>query len=211
MNRDPSPPAHAPASLPTPRADPGPAAPAPAMTTALPAPGALPDSAAPDEISRLQALAGPAQARARARRRARLAARQDRGACDPPPPRLSPTQQAGRRMERAAARYLAGRGLRLLGANLRARAGEIDLVADDGGVLVFIEVRHRSSERHGGAAASVNRGKQGRLIRSAQALLPGLVQRHYQGRLPACRFDVLAWEADGPRWLRDAFRADPYD
>ena len=46
------------------------------------------------------------------------------------------------------------RGLAIVGRNFRTRAGEIDLIARDGATLVFVEVRFRRSESHGGAAES---------------------------------------------------------
>jgi putative endonuclease len=98
-------------------------------------------------------------------------------------------------------------GVHLLARNLRCRTGEIDLVARHGALLLFIEVRERRNPAYGGAAASVNRDKQARLIRAAHHFLPRLVRRHFGGAAPACRFDVVAFDAQGPRWIRDAFRA----
>ncbi|MDM9560345.1 YraN family protein [Bordetella petrii] len=120
-------------------------------------------------------------------------------------PRLSPTQRAGAARETQAARLLAAAGLVPLARNLPGGAGEIDLVMRDGDVLVFVEVRARASGRYGGAAASVGRAKQARLLRSAAMLLPALADRHWGGRIPAARFDVVAFEPDGPRWLKAAF------
>ena len=76
------------------------------------------------------------------------------------------------------------------------------------GVLVIAEVRTRSDEAFGGAAASVNRGKQRRIVRAAAQLLQ---ERPDLARLPV-RFDVLvvsALELSSPRieWIRHAFEA----
>lgn len=120
-------------------------------------------------------------------------------------PLLSPSQQAGRLAEDHACHYLQARGLIMLGRNLRSKTGEIDLIANDHGTLVFIEVRHRGSLQYGGAAASVNRYKQRRLARTAQFFLPALVRRFFHGRLPACRFDVVSVEPQGLNWIRGAF------
>ena len=117
----------------------------------------------------------------------------------------SPTQHTGHLSETRAALWLEGHGLRVLERNLLCRAGEIDLVALDGDVLVFVEVRHRGSASHGGAAASVNRGKQRRLLRAARYFLPRLAQRHLRGRLPACRFDVVCVQEGRLEWIRHAF------
>lgn len=119
----------------------------------------------------------------------------------------SPSQRRGRCAEWRASRFLQDQGLQILEANLSCRGGEIDLTAREADILVFIEVRQRRSARYGGAAASVNRRKQDRLIRAARYFLPRLSQRHFSGRTPACRFDVVAFEGERTHWIRDAFGA----
>lgn len=115
----------------------------------------------------------------------------------------------GKRSEQHAARWLRARGLRILARNFRARCGEIDIVAIHDDCLVFVEVRSRSNPRFAGAAASIDRAKQRRILRTAQLFLranPGLAAMR-------CRFDVIAFEppqsAAGPRprWIRGAFTA----
>ncbi|MER1967493.1 YraN family protein [Castellaniella sp. GW247-6E4] len=144
-----------------------------------------------------------AQDRAIARRRTRGKTRPRPGS--PAPWLGSPTQRQGRAAEMLAARYLEAQGLRLLARNLSCKAGEIDLAALDGSVLVFVEVRARRDAAFGGAAASVNRGKQTRLLRAARHFLPLLVGRHLGGRVPACRFDVVSVEAGAIAWIPNAF------
>lgn len=113
-------------------------------------------------------------------------------------------QARGRRGEALAAERLARLGYRLLDRNARGGSGEIDLVAEDGETVVFVEVRSRATGAFGSAAESVTRGKQARLSRAALAYLAG---RGWLGR-PA-RFDVVA--VDGPAGaervevIRDAF------
>ena len=111
--------------------------------------------------------------------------------------------RAGARAEELCAELLRRAGLRVLARNWRCRHGEIDLVAEEGGTLVFAEVRLRRDERFGGAAESVTMAKQARLIAAA---------RLYLMRRPNadCRFDVLlldALETDRIRWIRNAFTA----
>lgn len=110
--------------------------------------------------------------------------------------------------ETRAADWLCQRGLTVLARNFRTRAGEIDIVARDGASLVFVEVRARSHPRFAGAAASVTRRKQRRIVRAAQSYL----QRHPGLAALPCRFDVIAFEPGSdpgapPRWLRGAFHA----
>jgi putative endonuclease len=115
------------------------------------------------------------------------------------------TKQVGDAAEDVALHYLQQAQLRLLVRNYRTPGrggGEIDLImrAPDG-TTVFVEVRHRKSDSHGGAAASVSHLKQRRIIFAA---------RHYLMRLrelPPCRFDVVVLEPSGITWLKAAFDA----
>jgi len=109
-------------------------------------------------------------------------------------------QATGARQEQVARRHLESRGLRFVAANVRCRRGELDLVMRDGDTLVFVEVRYRASARFGGAAASVDRRKQARLVAAA-----GYYLSRHPTDLP-CRFDVVAISADGQvQWIRHAF------
>ncbi len=110
-------------------------------------------------------------------------------------------QAAGGEAESAAARFLEHRGLAIVARNYRTRFGEIDLIARDGPTLVFVEVRMRSSERYGGAAASIGFRKRARIEAAARQFLAGLT------RQPPCRFDVITFDGDTPTWLRGAFEA----
>ncbi len=109
----------------------------------------------------------------------------------------------GEAAEELAARFLAAQGLAILARNYRTRLGEVDIVAREGAVLVFLEVRLRSWAAWGGAAASVDARKQRRIVAAA---------RHFLSRLraePPCRFDVLTLDgpAGSPAWIRGAFEA----
>jgi putative endonuclease len=115
--------------------------------------------------------------------------------------RRTAAQASGDAGEERAARFLARHGLAILHRNYRTRMGEIDLVARDGDVLVFVEVRLRADGRFGGAAASIGVAKQRRIAAAARAYLQRL------GREPRCRFDVVILEGGAPRWLRGAFDA----
>lgn len=106
----------------------------------------------------------------------------------------------GRRAEDFCAQLLRRAGLRLLERNWRCRQGEIDLIAQEGEILVFLEVRLRRPGGFGGALESIDGPKRRRLLAAARAYLSGR-------REVPCRFDVLALESlDPPRvdWIRDA-------
>jgi len=83
------------------------------------------------------------------------------------------------------------RGYSILHRRYRTRYGELDIVAQDGGVLVFVEVRARGSGRFGHPAESVTVQKQRRVAAMAESYLglEGTGER-------VCRFDVVAVEAD---------------
>lgn len=109
--------------------------------------------------------------------------------------------------ENLAAQYLQLRGAKILARNLRCKAGELDLVCLDAGVLAIVEVRQRGSAGFGGAAASVTWVKQRKIVRAAQFFLG----REQRWRNFSIRFDVLAIEGlpEGTHridWLKDAFR-----
>lgn len=74
----------------------------------------------------------------------------------------------GSEAERSAERFLLQRRLVLLQRNYHCRFGEIDLIMEDGGTLVFVEVRLRGSAVFGGAAASITSFKQAKLLRTAR-------------------------------------------
>jgi putative endonuclease len=107
----------------------------------------------------------------------------------------------GQRAEELCADLLRRAGLRILARNWRCRLGEIDLVAEEGGTLVFAEVRLRRDARYGGAAESVTAAKRARLVAAARLYLAA------RGTA-ACRFDVLLLDALAPsrvQWIRNAF------
>jgi len=118
---------------------------------------------------------------------------------------VSPTQIRGQRAEITAAHWLQQQKLTILSTNLRCKFGEIDIVAKENDVLVFIEVRSRSYAGFGGAAASINHVKQQRIIRTAQYHLLPLARRFFSNKVPPCRFDVVTLEQDGLKWYRAAF------
>jgi putative endonuclease len=117
------------------------------------------------------------------------------------PARRTAKQAAGDAAEERAARHLAAHGLAILARNYRTRLGEIDLIAREGGTLVFVEVRQRASDRFGGAAASVDHRKRARIEAAAGLYLARLAHE------PPCRFDVITLEGDRAEWIRAAFEA----
>lgn len=107
--------------------------------------------------------------------------------------------------EELALAHLTAHGLTLITRNYRCKLGELDLVMLDGKTLVLVEVRCRSRQEYGGAAASVDWKKQRRLVLAAEHLL---MKRAELRRYPA-RFDVVAITTGDPEakidWLKSAF------
>lgn len=98
----------------------------------------------------------------------------------------------GRIGEDVAARHLTDTGLAIVERNWRCRAGELDIIADDAGVLVFCEVKTRSSALYGLPVEAVNPTKAARVRRVAMAWLAA---RHESGESeywPDMRFDVVS-------------------
>jgi len=77
----------------------------------------------------------------------------------------------GRLGERAAKRYLKKAGLKFLFANFRGEQGEIDLIFREKEILIFVEVKTRSSEAWRRPAAAVNRDKQRKIVATARDYL----------------------------------------
>ncbi len=114
----------------------------------------------------------------------------------------------GREAEALAAAFLEERGLEILARNHATRQGEVDLVAREGAVLCFVEVRSRTSEAQGGPEETVSGAKARRVVAAATdwATRNGALDREI-------RFDVVAVTLlDGapPRLehFRGAFDAD---
>ena len=136
----------------------------------------------------------------------RRPSRKQAGAEKRSPPNRSPRQRQGDLYEARALEYLQSAGCLLLERQLRCPAGELDLVVRDGPTLVFVEVRQRTSDAYGGASASVTPAKRRRIQLAALYFFSRLVQQHFKGGTPYCRFDLLAFEPTGLIWHRDAFR-----
>jgi putative endonuclease len=89
--------------------------------------------------------------------------------------------------------------------NVRAGGGEIDLVAGDGGTVVFVEVKWRRDDSRGTPAEAVTPAKRRKLLSAARAWLA----ENPAGAGRDVRFDVVAIEGDAGRvdWIRGAFDA----
>jgi len=96
------------------------------------------------------------------------------------------TRQKGWEGEEIAVNFLKGQGYHVKERNFRCPLGEIDIVAEEGGEIVFVEVKARSSSAFGFPQESVDMRKQERLRRVASFYLK---ERKLYGQ--PCRFDVV--------------------
>jgi len=115
--------------------------------------------------------------------------------------KLTSRKQSGNEAEQQACKHLQAHGLKLLDKNFSIKAGEVDLIMNDGETLVFIEVRYRKNADFGGAAASVTHKKQQRIIKAA------LTYQQKHAPQSSMRFDVVAIEGDNRAldWIQNAF------
>jgi len=118
---------------------------------------------------------------------------------------MSDNKEFGKRGEELAAKHLKGLGYRILEMNYRTSVGEVDIIAEDGGVTVFVEVKSRRDMSFGAPELSVNYHK----MRQIQKAALSYIARTRKHNVP-CRFDVVsvsAFAGDEPRVdvIKDAF------
>lgn len=114
----------------------------------------------------------------------------------------------GKSGEEVACKMLRRSGFKIVERNYRGPRYEVDIIAREGDILVFVEVKTRSSGVEESGAYAVGPRKQARIVRAAEHYL----MTHADARSDTCRFDVVLVEMAGARGLkvrkliRDAFR-----
>jgi putative endonuclease len=114
----------------------------------------------------------------------------------------------GKEGEKAAVKFLKKKGYRIIEKNYRNKSGEIDIVAEQDQVLVFVEVKSRAGGEYGEPLEAVTPHKQRKIGRVARGFV---AQHRIENR--DCRFDVVGikgspnepktWEVE---LAQDAFR-----
>lgn len=121
---------------------------------------------------------------------------------------LTNAQQKGRETEALAEQYLCRQGMTVVERNYKHKTGEIDLIMQDQGDLVFVEVRARGETDAATALESITEQKQSKIIRTAKLYL----QEANLTYKVTSRFDVVTF--DGPAltldWIRNAFGYDGF-
>lgn len=108
----------------------------------------------------------------------------------------------GSKYEEMAAEYLVSKGYTIECRNYRDRYGEIDIIARQNGVLVFIEVKYRSTSSAGNPLEAVTAHKQ-RQIRSAA--LSYMRFKHYNPEAVNIRFDCIGILGNEINHVENAF------
>ncbi|GAA4713021.1 YraN family protein [Brevibacillus fulvus] len=103
-----------------------------------------------------------------------------------------PRKQLGRWGEDLAAAFLLRQNYRIIARNVQTRRGEIDIVAEDGQMIVFVEVRTRSSQRFGTPAESITWRKRQKLRELALQYLQAANES-----AKTFRFDVITVLIEG--------------
>jgi len=100
---------------------------------------------------------------------------------------MASTKEQGNDGEQIAMRHLKRQGIEIVEMNYRFGHGEIDIIAKDGGILVFCEVKTRKSEEYGDPEYSITPRKQQQIRKVARGYL-----YEHEIKEQECRFDVVA-------------------
>lgn len=111
------------------------------------------------------------------------------------------TREKGKEKEQLAAEYLEHCGMKILVRNFRGRQGEIDIVGEHEGYLVFVEVKYRKDTSKGNACEAVNITKQKQICKVADYYRLS----HGISANTAIRYDVVAIQGKDIQWLQNAF------
>ncbi len=108
--------------------------------------------------------------------------------------------EKGCEYEKQALSFLLQQGQTLIARNYWCKWGELDLLMDEKGVLVVVEVRYRKNARYGSALESITSTKQARIIAATKHYI---VAKKVDQPI---RFDVIAITGDtSPQWVKNAF------
>lgn len=110
-------------------------------------------------------------------------------------------RKIGTAYEKKAVLFLQEKGYEILESNFQCRQGEIDIIAQNGRYLVFIEVKYRQNERGGLPEEAVGREKQKKIIQTAKYYL----YRKGLSEETPCRFDVVGILGEKIRLIQNAF------
>ena len=116
-------------------------------------------------------------------------------------------RELGKQYEEKACEYMCQQGFHVLERNFRCKQGEIDIIGEHEGYLVFAEVKYRTDQTAGDAAEAVTYAKQKRICKTADYYR----YLHGIGEDRAVRYDVVAIQGEAEdgaeeiRWYKNAF------
>jgi putative endonuclease len=112
-------------------------------------------------------------------------------------------REEGIRGEETAVRALRKQGYKILERNHRNKLGEIDVIAEDGDCLVFVEVKKRNTASFGEAVCSIDERKKRHLVRAALFYMKA--NKCFGRRV---RFDVIGIDGERIKLVRNAFMVE---
>ena len=95
-------------------------------------------------------------------------------------------QEIGDKGEQTAANYLISKGFKIAERNYRAKRAEIDIICKEENVLVFVEVKTRTSTKFGNPEEFVNVAKFAKIVEGAEAYM---IENNWEGEI---RFDIIS-------------------
>ena len=108
------------------------------------------------------------------------------------------SRSLGNAAEDTACAFLQAQGCNILARNWHSRHGEIDIIAEQDGCVLFVEVKYRKTPAYGGAAYSITPSKLAKLHTTAEQYL----QSRYDH--PPCRLDAILIEGNqAPVWIQN--------
>lgn len=110
-------------------------------------------------------------------------------------------REVGTQYEAKACAYLQQQGFMVLERNFRCRQGEIDIIGEQEGYVVFVEVKYRTNTTSGNAAEAVTLAKQKRICQAADYYR----YIHRIGDDRPIRYDVVAIQGEEISWYKNAF------
>ena len=109
-------------------------------------------------------------------------------------------REIGAEGEDRATTSLKKQGYRIIEKNFRSPFGELDIIAEEGGYLVFVEVKNRKSSSFGTALQAINNTKKKHMIKTAMFYMK--THRCFNRRV---RFDVVGIDSENVKIVKHAF------
>jgi putative endonuclease len=109
------------------------------------------------------------------------------------------TTNKGKEGELIASNYLKNKGYNIIQNNFTSKFGEIDIIAEKDGTIIFIEVKLRQGKSYEGATGAVHYNKIKKLIKTAKYWIA------LKNEEVSCRFDVIAIENNEVEHIQNAF------